>query len=112
MFYINNLDTVTRYDTIKFFNFDVDNIDCLTSYMLKILKTLPVQGSYTLLNEDARPDLLSYHIYKDTQYWWLLLAYNSILDINDLKPRLIVQYPSLDNIEDVYLSASRYRKVS
>lgn len=112
MFFIDNsLDTTTRFDMIKFFNFDVDNIDCLTSFMMRALKILPKIGTYTIKEEEYRPDLLSYKLYNDTQFWWLLMWYNSILSIKDLKSGLSIDYPSKNNLEDLYLSATNYSKV-
>ena len=113
MFYINNnIDTVTRFDTIKFFDFVDDNIDPLTSFMLENIKSLPSNGSYMVLNEEKRPDLLSYKIYEDTQYWWLLLVYNGILDISELKAGTLIQYPAKEHIEILYQNASLLRKQS
>lgn len=111
MFFMNNsLDTETRYDTIKFINFNIDNIDPLDSFMLLNIQNLPIQGTYTVQNEEARPDLLSYRLYKDTQYWWLLMWYNSIANIKDLKTGIIVKYFSLSSLEQLYMKASLSQK--
>ena len=111
MFFMNNtLDTDTRYDLIKFTNFNVDNLDPTNSFMLLNLASLPVQGTYIIQNETARPDLLSYRLYKDTQYWWALLWYNSIMNINDLKTGMTINYFNLDNLEELYMTASLSQK--
>lgn len=111
MFYINNdLETKTRFDMIKFLNFDVDNIDCLGSYMLLNIPNLPMQGTYTIMSEEKRPDLLSYSIYEDTQYWWILMWYNSITSIEELKSGITLGYPSINAIQDLYTRASKYQK--
>ena len=112
MFFMDNsLDTDTRYDTIKFVNFNVDNIDPLDSFLLLNIRNLPVQGSYTVQNEEARPDLLSYRIFKDTQYWWILLWYNSITNIKDIKTGMIINYFNLSQLEQLYTKASLTQKV-
>ena len=67
---------------------------------------------YTITNEQVRPDLLSYDIYSDTQYWWPLLLYNDILDINELQTGKIIHYPSLSNLEYLYEQASLLKKTS
>lgn len=111
MFYLDDsITTENRYDMIKFFNFDVDNIDCLTSFFGQNLRQLPVYGTITVTEEEHRPDMLSYKIYQDTQYWWLLLWYNSILNVNDLVAGLSINYPAQSTIEEFYILASNLKK--
>lgn len=110
MFYINNsLQTDKRYDTAKFLEF-TDDLDPLNSYMLININRLPEQGTIILNNQELRPDLLSYKIYGDTQYWWILLKYNNIIDLNDLYKGRVISYPSLNDIEYLYERASILRK--
>ena len=111
MFYLNEeLSTPTRYDMIKFFNFDKDNIDCLTSFYATYLTKLQYVGEYTVIKEVKRPDLLSYNLYGSTQYWWILMWYNSLLNIDDLSSGLVIRYPSHSAIEDLYVQASTFKK--
>jgi len=50
-----------------------------------------------------RPDLLSYRIYGDSQYWWILCKFNNIDDIwNDMYIGGDLVIPSLADIEDYY----------
>lgn len=89
-----------------------DNYDILTSYFIANIKKLPKKGEYTLKGEDGRPDLISKAIYRgDSQYWWILLLYNDILDTCELITGLDIIYPSQDSIEDLFLSL-RKREVS
>ena len=60
--------------------------------------------------EENRPDLLSYNIYSDTQYWWVLMWYNSLYKPEDLKVGLTINYPALSAIEQLYMNASIYQK--
>ena len=111
MFYIDTeFDTNTRFDTIKFVEFNKDNIDCVTSFMFSNISALPSIGTYTILYEENRPDLLSYNLYGDTQYWWVLMWYNSLLSINDLVNGLVISYPSLSSLENLYTRASTLAK--
>ena len=107
MFYINNnLETDTRYDMVKFFDFNIDNLDCLTSFFITNIKSLSVAGTYTVQLEAGRPDLLSYYIYEDTQYWWILMWYNGLTALNEIVPGMTIDYPSLSSIEALYTRAS------
>ena len=113
MYYIDNETiTIDKYDMAKFLEFDEDGVfDCLSSYFLSEIPKLPLSGNYTLRAEEERPDLLSYNIYGDTQYWWILLWYNNMLKPQDLKVGTIIKYPSLSSIEQLYMNASLYQKV-
>lgn len=114
MFYINNdLDTQNRFDITKFLDFNPDNFDVLTSFLLTNIPRLQEQGTYKVTSEEHRPELLAYNIYKtanSVQYWWILLWYNSILSINDLKTGTIISYPSINSLENLYIRASTLQK--
>lgn len=113
MYYINDaLETETRFDTIKFFNFNGDNVDPLTSFMMLNVPLLPEQGNLVITKQEKRPDLLSYSIYKDTQYWWVLLLYNHILSVNELVNGKTISYPSKNSIEYLYERASILKKTT
>jgi hypothetical protein len=87
----------------RFMNF-TDNFDPLTSSLLTDIKTLPESGVYTVQGEDSRPDLLSYRIYNDPQYWWVLLIFNRKFEFADFKTGDPIAYPSLDSLEDLVFS--------
>lgn len=101
-----------RFDMIKFFNFDADNIESLTSFFGYAIPRLPEIGTRTVIQEEKRPDLLSYNIYNDTQYWWILLWYNNILNVNELTAGMEIRYPALNAIEELYMMASTLKKTS
>ena len=112
MFYID-LDTITtdRYDLAKFMDYTDDGVfDPLNSYLLLEIPILPKVGTYTIRKEAERPDLLSYALYKDTQYWWVLMWYNSLLKPQDLTVGLQINYPSLSSLEQLYMNASLLQK--
>lgn len=94
---------VDRFDMSKFMEYS-DNFDPLNSAMLTDITKLPQGGQYTISGEDGRPDLVSYRIYGHSQYWWILLAYNRIIDYEAIKTGDILKYPSSDSIEGFYFS--------
>lgn len=112
MFYIDlDTNTADRFDLAKFLDFTDDGIfDPLNSYLLYQIPLLPSIGTYTIRKEENRPDLLSYTLYGDTQYWWIILWYNSLYKPEDLKVGVKINYPSLNNIEQLYMNASIYQK--
>ena len=111
MFYIDNeIQVETRFDPMKFMNFNGDNIDSLDSYLVTNIHKLASVGTFTVTNEEQRPDLVSYKIYNDTQYWWILMLYNKILDISEFKAGMELVYPDKANFETLYQNASLLRK--
>lgn len=47
--------------------------------------------------EEGRPDLLSYRVYQDDKYWWMLCSYNNIMDIqHQFMPGTILKVPSIE----------------
>lgn len=113
MFYID-LDTKTtdKFDMAKFLDFSNDGVfDVLNSFMLYQIPRLPEVGIYTVrTKEENRPDLLSHILYQDTQYWWVIMWYNSILNPYDLKTGTKIKYPSLSAIQQLYMDGSLLQK--
>jgi len=103
-FYIDETYTSDeRYDYAKFLEY-TDNFDPLTSYVQYEVKNLKQKGEYQVITEEHRPDLVSYNIYGDVQYWHLLMIYNDVRLVTDVVPGLVLKYPFEDHIEDVYFS--------
>jgi len=52
-----------------------------------------------------RPDLLSYFVYKDVQYWWIISKYNGIDDWwNDVEIGATIAIPDIRDIDDWYVN--------
>ena len=112
MYYLNNdIQTIDKYDMSKFMDMADDGVfDCLTSYFLYQIPQLPIYGYYKIKVEENRPDLLSFNLYGDTQYWWIIMWYNHFLSPYDLTVGKEIKYPSLSNINQMYVNASLLRK--
>ena len=106
MIHYIDLDTdyVKRFDFSKFLSFVNDNHDILTSYFLNKIKELPVRGVFTITYEEKRPDVISRKIYRDTQYWWLLMEYNNINSPLELTSGKELYYFSINELENLYFS--------
>ena len=115
MYYINNdIITTEKFDLIKFMELGEDMVaDSLSSYVLYRLPYLPVYGKIILDSSNAgRPDLISYYLYGDTQYWWIVMWYNGIYSVKDLTAGRKINYPSLGAIEELYLNTNIQEKLS
>lgn len=112
MYYIDlDTKTIDRFDLAKFMDFTNDGVfDPLTSYLLLEIPRLSPIGEYVIRKEEKRPDLLSFSLYGDTQYWWVLMWYNTLYKPEDLTVGLKIKYPSLSAVEQLYMNASVYQK--
>ena len=54
---------------------------------------------YTVSSMDVgRPDLISYKVYNDKNYWWIILHANNIFDVvNELKANTQIKIPNLSD---------------
>jgi hypothetical protein len=104
MFFIDlDLESDKRFDISKFFEY-TDAFDPINSYFLDKVKSLPIGGNFMISGEDGKPDFISYKIFGDTQYWWILMYYNDYINIEDMKSGDIIYYPTLDSLENFYFT--------
>lgn len=110
MFYFNSGITAPNiYDASKFIEFTNDGFDILSSYFVNKIKDLEVGGFYITSGDVNRLDLVSYKLYKDTQYWWILLIFNDLIDpFNDVKDGMLLRYPKLSALEELYISLKSF----
>jgi hypothetical protein len=102
-FFINSeYESDVRFDFAKFLNFKNNSFCPTTSKFLSELNKLPMYGKYLVTFEEQRPDLLSYKIYGETQYWWILLEYNNLIGYESVETGMTLNYPSLLDLENLY----------
>ena len=99
-----DLEPNKRFDLAQFLNYDEDSYEPLNSSILNTLRDLPSGGLYTVRGEEGRPDLISFRLYEDTQYWWIILLYNGKVSVNDIIHSEQIEYPKLSALEDFYFS--------
>ena len=106
MFYINlDYQGFPKYLLGRFCEYLDDLYDIIPSYFLQKLRELPPKVYLTITPDiEYRPDLLSYQLYGDVQYWWLLLFYNDLISFEDLVAGLEIKYFNLVDLESLYLS--------
>jgi hypothetical protein len=110
MFYIDpSKNLPKRYDIAKFLEYltpppvsEGPVFDVLASYFWNKVPDLLLGGNYLVVGEANRPDLISYRIYGDTQYYWIIMLYNGISFNEDVVMGLTLNYPSLKDLEDLY----------
>jgi len=97
-------DFTERFELERYMEFNVDNYDILTSAFLNELASISASGRITVQGQDSRPDLISYEVYGDVQYWWIILYYNGLSRIDELVNGMELKYPSLADLEAYYFS--------
>ncbi len=93
-----------RYDLGKFMAFIDDSFDPLTSTLIENIKSLKQEGITKIKVEAGRPDLISYRLYGDTQFWWIIMFYNDIFDVEDIKAGDFLGYPSQNDLDSYYFT--------
>jgi len=102
-FYYNYIDTPVRYESSKFFPFnEVGGFDIIRSYFAQQLGYIPEFGDMEIVTNEGRIDLCAIDALGETQYYWMLLMYNGIIDVNELTTGKILKIPDKDKIEELY----------
>lgn len=107
--------TDVRYDIPKFADVSENVFDILDSYLFEkvsryfkeqtSIKDLAIDGYFEVTTQEYRPDQISAEIYDgETQYWWLLMEFNDLIDIFQIVSGLRMKYFSLTQLEDIYFS--------
>jgi len=108
LFTIRELKNLPKYDLCKFLR-KVDNkfFDIADSQFMNLVNNLEMK-TYRVIREHQRPDLLSEHIYGtgNTSLWWLLLFINGLSSPQELVSGMLIKFPTLNQLEDVYLQLS------
>lgn len=75
---------------------DIHGIDPLLDKAYpNILKVEDFEYHQISEEEEERPDLISYRNFGSVDYWWVLLVYNKMTRVENLKKGLIIKIPSL-----------------
>lgn len=95
-----------KYDIGKIIPWVVpaNQFDILSSGYCAMIKQLPVSGTYKIVKEIFRPDLLSYAIYYDVKYKIPLMLYNDMFTLSDCYQGRLVSYPSLFDLDELLFS--------
>ena len=98
-----------KYDLDRFMK-PVDNqktmyFDVVDSEFLLGLKQISKFGTYRIFDEEGRPDLLSERIYGPgrIQYWWIIMLFNNFRLPGDIKRGMIVKFPTVTDLENIYV---------
>jgi hypothetical protein len=104
MFYIDiKKQTEKRYAPEKLMRFDKSGVyDILDSHFMTELTKLPMAGTYVVVEDEARPDVIAHRLLGSTEYWWVLMMYNNLIMPSQLKAGVTIKYPVMDRLETMY----------
>lgn len=107
MYLINTRDTFPfRYDRGRFFNKEIfdgqPSFDILDGRILSEFIALKEEGLFYITDELLSPDLISYRLYGDERYWWLLMLYNNLVEVDEIYPGMEFRFPSRRDIDTMY----------
>ena len=97
-FYNNKLD-IERFSYENFVEWQEDTFDIYNSSILNEIPALVEVGKYDVQHNEGRIDLISYEIFGDVKFWWMLLEYNGIIDQSEIKTGDVIRYFSLNALE-------------
>ena len=104
--YDDSVESVVRWEVCKFVPWsEIGGNDFLRSWILDQLGECPAVGEYCITKRE-RIDQIAYEVYGSTQYWWILLHYNGVQDLGELKNGKILEFPSLEALEELYFQAN------
>jgi len=113
VFYINtDREFKTRYDLAKFMEWNNNCYDVLTSYFLENMPELEVLSTNIVTVEEQRPDLISFNVYGNTQYWWILMNFNAFVSIDEFINSVDYNIPSISSLEDMYFSLKSLERLN
>lgn len=106
-FYYEWVETPVRFDFTKFVPWtEAAGFDILRSYFCNKLGEIPSDNDFEIITEEGRVDLIANSMYEGTycptQYWWIVMMYNGIYDIDELKTGCRLKAPNLEDLEDLY----------
>lgn len=108
VFYLDDKYKGSAVDMARFANFDEGSYDPLTSYFFMRMPYLEMDGNIQVqVKWEHRPDLVSYHIFGSTDYWWILLMYNDLMSNEEVLPGMILKYPKRSAIDEYIFSAKK-----
>ena len=73
----------------------------------------PIRFDTIKVSDIQRPDVLSYRIYGQSGYWWVLCKFNQIDDVwNDMEVGMDIIIPSVRDIQRYYDNVRRRLKTN
>ena len=105
-FNIKMLQNKPRYDESNFLEVIDGFGDSLKNYFIELILREATYEYYTIpKNKIYRIDLISKSLYNnDFTLFWIILAVNSIVYMEELSEGLVLRYPTLSTVETIYFN--------
>lgn len=94
------------YKRMTYVTLDEYGVDSLKDRALNIIDQIEDFQEITVgIEMEANLPLISYNFYGNKDLWWIITAYNAILDINEVTPGTVLQIPSPQALSAVLVEA-------
>lgn len=104
-FYYQYIKTPIRFESSKFFPFsEVGGYDIIRSRFARELGYIPQVEEMAVGVNEGRVDLAGFDALGSTQYFWIIMMYNGITDVNQLTANTKLRVPSRDALEQLYFT--------
>lgn len=99
---------MSRFNRTKFYKEKMIDNNPELDFLLGDIQDFEIKREcsfHTIREEDVkRPELLSYKLYGNQAYWWILMYINEIHDVwNDMIVGTVIQVPHVKDIQEWYL---------
>jgi hypothetical protein len=87
---------MSMFDRLTYIPIDAKGIDPIRNVLSPHLRRLSIDRKYVVKLEDQyRPDTISRRFFNSVELWWLILEFNNLSAINDLKVGHTINIPNL-----------------
>lgn len=103
----------TLYKRITYSVIDEYGVDPLRDLALNIIDQVEDYIEYTVgMEAESNLPLIAYKHYGNKDLWWIITAYNGILDINDVSPGSVLRIPSSQQLSSLLTEAKQESLIS
>ncbi len=98
-FYNYDVKNRERFQYERFSEWTEDFYDVFNSSFLNIINEIEPAGEFLVTKDAKRIDVISYEIYGNVKYWWMLLEFNGIVDQFSIKIGDTLKFFNLTDLE-------------
>jgi hypothetical protein len=101
------------YDRYSYFVTDTHGNDPLTSKLNNRLSEIKTLSTYTITTiDECRPDNLALKLLGTSDLWWLLMEYNALSSINDLRTGVVLNIPDSQGITTILVKVKGVKQAN
>lgn len=104
-FFYQYVQTPIRFESSKFFPFsEAGGYDIIRSQFARQLGYIPTVEEINVGVNEGRVDLIGLDALGSTQYFWIIMMYNGVTDVSQLKSNTKLRIPDKNSLEKLYFT--------